>query len=281
MPQPLVDAPSFALAEGWGWYLYGITRRTRPGLAALGVGPGLDGGKPVQALAYREVAAVVSPVRLAELGPEAVRAHLQDMAWLEAMVRGHERVAELVQQDHGILPARFGCVYGRADEVIAALERTYDTLAEQLDRLHGCDEWGVHAYADRAIVERRVADEAPAVRQFKEELAAARPGRAYFLQHKLADLLAAATEQALSDLAQACYDHLSRLAVASQVGPRAGTVRVQAEILRAAFLVSRPQVKVFIEEVRFFAEAHAGLRCQYSGPWPPYSFARIEEGGNR
>jgi hypothetical protein len=43
--------------------------------------------------------------------------------------------------------------------------------------------------------------------------------------------------------------------------------------LRAAFLVSRDGQHAFLERMRTFAEARAGLRWEYSGPWPPYSFA--------
>ncbi len=114
------------------------------------------------------------------------------------------------------------------------------------------------------------------MQQLQQELAAARPGRAYFLQRKLADELVAVTEQALNDLAQAGYDRLARCAVAGQVSPparSAGDANGEIEILRAAFLVRRPSLDTFLAEVRSFAESQKGLRCESSGPWPPYSFA--------
>ncbi len=276
---------------GWGWYLYGITHGTGPGGAELAGGPGLDGGLPVQLLPHGQLIAIVSPVRLDELGAEAIRSRLQDMAWLEAMVRGHERVVETVQRARGILPARFGCVYVDTQALAEALERTHDDLIARLEGLAGCDEWGIRLYANRQAFQERVSAENAAVRQIEAELATAQPGRAYFLRRKLSDVLAKATEEALDAVAQADYDHLSRYAVAghispphtrAEVGPSRGLhpARGDVEILRAAFLVRRSGTDRFVEEAGRFAEGHAGLRCEYSGPWPPYSFASIDGGGH-
>lgn len=223
--------------------------------------------------------AVVSPVSLAEFEPEVVQARARDTAWLEAMVRGHERVVEAVQRERGVLPARFGCVYATAAELAAALERSQVALLAHLQRLEGCDEWGIRLYADRSVVRQRVAAEQPAIRQLQQELAGARPGRAYFLQRKLADALAAASEQAVDDLAQTAYDRLASWAVAGQVTARANARQAldgEAEILRAAFLVQRAGLGCFEAEVQRFAESRAGLRCECSGPWPPYSFAAVD-----
>jgi hypothetical protein len=67
-------------------------------------------------------------------------------------------------------------------------------------------------------------------------------------------------------------------AVAGQVNP-VGPVADAAgevEILRAAFLVARDGAERFEAEVRSAADASEGLRCECSGPWPPYSFAAVD-----
>jgi hypothetical protein len=279
------DTRAAVVVNDRGWYLYGITRlgdtgpkrgRGDRGEAEPTIGPQMNDGERVQVLACGDLAAVVRSVSLAEFGAEALRARLHDAAWLEAVVRSHNEVIAAIHQEQAILPSKFGCVYARAEDLTTALLQAHDALLAQLERLEGCDELGVHIYADRQAIQRRVVAEHPTMRQLQQELATASPGRAYFLKRKLTDEVARATEQVLSELAQAGYDHLVRRAVAGQANPTArpaGEGSGEKEILRAAFLVPRLSLDRFVAEVRSFAESQEGLRCESSGPWPPYSFA--------
>jgi deferrochelatase/peroxidase EfeB len=146
--------------------------------------------------------------------------------------------------------------------------------------VEGCDEWAVHVYAHRPTIERRVIAEQPRLQQLQQEVAAGHPGHAYFLQHELDEERAAAIDQALRELAQAAYERLARWAVDSRVAPPARstpTAHGEVEILRAAFLVRRANAETFLAEVRSCLEGRDGMRCEYSGPWAPYSFAEPTE----
>lgn len=264
-----------------GWYLYGVTRRSKPGERWELEESGLD-GKPVQMLPNGNLVAIVSPMPVDELGIEALRTRIQNATsapgWLEQIVRAHERVVEAVQRARGILPAKFGCVYATVEDLKTALEHDRDTLLARLKQLKGCDEWGVKLFADLLAIRRIASEENPMARQLRQELAIARPGRAYFLQRKLVEVLDAATDQHVDDLAQACYDHLARSVGTGQMTPPSktpGTSMPEVEIMRAAFLVPRVGVDVFVKEIHRFAESRDGLRCEYSGPWPPYSFVAL------
>ena len=285
------NQPASVTGDG-SLYLYGITRLAAWGdrrlssssgaqtNAELGVDLRVHEGDPVQLLISGDLAAVVRPASLTEFGAEAVRERLHDAAWLEAMARSHHEVIAAIHREQAILPAKFGCVYAGAEDLRTALEQTHDALVAQLERLEDCDEWAVHIYADRPTIQRCVDAEHPTIQRLHQELVSARPGRAYFLQRKLADEIAVATDQALSDLAQTGYDHLVRYAVAGQVSPPARPAdgpNDEIEILRAAFLLQRVSREPFVAELGRFAESQVGLRCEYSGPWPPYSFAGLTE----
>ena len=274
------DAITSSPAGGWGWYLYGIMQPCRAGEPQPAIGAGLDGRAPVEMLRCGDLAAVVSRVPLAELGAEAVRVRLQDATWLEAMVRGHQRVVEAVHRQRTILPAKFGNVYASLEELLAAVEQTHDMLLARIEQLEGCDEWGVRLYARYPTIRQRVTMEDTQVQRLQQDLATTSPGRAYLLQRKLAAMLDTTTEQVLSDLAQAGYDQLARYAIAGHIGhqpdARRGS-RDEVELLRAAFLVSRSTASAFAEGIRRFTEGEEGLRCEYSGPWSPYSFVAAEE----
>jgi hypothetical protein len=211
-----------------------------------------------------------------EFTDEALRERLRDPVSLEETARAHNQVIATIHNQQAILPAKFGGVYAHLEDVRMALEPAHDALLAQLDRLEGCDEWAVHVYADRATVQRRVTVENPSIRQLREDLRTARPGRAYFLERKLATELAAATDQALDELAQAGYDRLVQSAQAGQISPSSRSAlgdNAEVELLRAAFLVHRRGTDAFMRAVESFAADQAGVRCEQSGPWPPYSFA--------
>ena len=278
------DAPA---AEEWGWYLYGITRRgalaTTPpergngarGTADVARDLGGDEGEPVQVLDCGALAAIVRRVPLAQFSEEALRARHDDTAWFAAMAHRHNQVIAALHQQQAILPAKFGSIYARAQDVQRAVAEAQEALLAQLQRVQGCDEWAVHVYADRPAVARRITAEHPTIHQLQHDLAVAPPGRAYFLQHKLDEERAAATEQALRELAQAAYDRLARWAVAGRVTPPARSTpeaHGESEILRAAFLVRGAHADPFLAALRSCVAGRDGVRCDYSGPWAPYSF---------
>jgi hypothetical protein len=280
-------------ADEWGWYLYGITRRgalatTQPersngarGTAVLALNLGRDDGEPVQVLDCGALAAIVRRVPLAQFSAEALRTRHDDTAWFADMAHRHNQVIAALHQQQAILPAKFGSIYARAEDVQTAVAEAQEALLAQLERVEGCDEWAVHVYANHPAIAQRVAAEHQRLHQLQHELATASPGRAYFLQRELDEERAAATEQALRELGQAAYDRLARWAVAGRVTPPARSTpdaHGEIEILRAAFLVRRANADTFLAEVRSCVEGHDGVHCEYSGPWAPYSFAvPIEE----
>jgi hypothetical protein len=197
------------------------------------------------------------------------------------MAHRHNQVIAALHQLQAVLPAKFGSVYARAEDVQRAVAEAQEALLAQLERVEGCDEWAVHMYADHPTIAQRLAAEHPTVQRLQHELASAPPGRAYFLQRELDEKRAAAVEEVLRELPQAAYEHLVRWAVDSRVTqPTRSTPNAQGEIevLRAAFLVRRAQADTFLTELRSYVQGRDGVHCEYSGPWAPYSFAvPIEE----
>jgi hypothetical protein len=272
-----------------GWYFYGVTRRGP--LAAMleeadsqypvGASSICDSSHaaPLQLLEFSRLAAVVRPVRLADFTLVALRTRLQNASALEASVRSHNHVIEAIHAEQGILPAKFGMVYTHAEDVVSALRTAHDTLLRRLGRLQGCDEWAIHLFADGAVARKRISTTDAAIQRLHNERAAASPGRAYFLEQQLRDELDAATERALSTLAQRAFERMASYVVAGQVNPLtdAPDPAGEVEILRAAFLVRRGSAQSFAAEARSIVETHDELRCDASGPWPPYSFAAWDD----
>lgn len=261
-PSPAADGD-----VGRGWYLYGITRR-----AALG--SELTDAAQLEGIGVSELVGLVRSVSLADFTPAVLQERLSNASELEAMVRDHNRVIEAIHSHQTILPAKFGMVYADRSHIESALRAAHDTLLSQLERLDGCDEWAVHVYADRTLVRTRLSSGNPAIQRLREQSAGARPGRAYFLERQLAGELDAATERSLAELGQLVFDRLAAVSPAAAVGTADGTTEGgEVEILRAAFLVARAAAEQFESELGMAEDASVGLRCAWTGPWPPYSFA--------
>jgi hypothetical protein len=253
-----------------GWYLYGIVHD--PGSEVLDTG--ISGADAPQLLRHGDLAAVAAPVPLAEYEPEVLRLRLRDPVWVEAAVRRHHEVVTRIHSARIILPAKFGSVYASVDDVLLALEREHEELRARLAALTDCDEWSVHVYAtSRQAVDRMTARDT-ALARLEQDMATAPPGRAYFLRRKLDEARARATERGLTELAEAAHERLSAQAVASEVAVSerrgAATADDEIEILRAAYLVQRPRLPAFVAELEDLARA---VREEWTGPWPPYSFA--------
>jgi hypothetical protein len=258
-----------------GWYFYGIT--TVGSLAATLLREGerrLPGDAvPLQLLVHSGIAAVVRPVLLDDFAPAAMNDRMKDDTLLEDMVRRHNDVVEAIHARQAILPSQFGVVYTSADDVVSALCAAHDTLLQQLHRLQGCDEWAVHLYADEPVVRQRVSETSP-IRELREAMAVARPGRAYFLEQQLRDALRDATEREFSARAHIVFDRLASYAVDGFVSPVSSSVHLpdEVEILRASFLIARDVVESFKSELHRISDNGDGVRCELTGPWPLYSF---------
>jgi hypothetical protein len=278
-------APEAAENGARGWYFYGITLcglhaailADAQGAAQLAGDSAADAA--VGLIECGDLVAVVRPVLLGDFSVAVLQERLRSVSELERMVRSHNRVIEAIHEHRAILPAKFGSVYANSDNVVTALQSGYDSLLRQLHNLEGCDEWAVHLYADRAVVRERISMQDLTIRRLQEERAAARPGRAYFLERQIRDELEVATQQALVTLAQDAFDRLVGYAVAGQLdvpGPGVDSAD-DVEILRAAFLVERDSAEQFEQEMRDGDDGGEGLRWDHSGPWPPYSFAIVDE----
>jgi hypothetical protein len=268
-----------------GWYFYGITKR-QPLAAVLAdshdesafgldAADGSNDAAPLQLLEFSGVVAVVRAVRLADFTPAVVEERLRNASELETMVRSHHRVIEAIHAQQPILPAKFGMVFPHARDILLVLRSAHEPVSRQLERLTACDEWAIHLYADPAVVRKRVSSTDTKIARLRQEFAEARPGRLWFLERQLREVVDTATHDAFGTLAQKTFDRLTACAASGQIGSSArdASASGEVEILGASFLVKRDALEKFMDEVHNCTDATEGLRCESTGPWPPYSFA--------
>jgi Gas vesicle synthesis protein GvpL/GvpF len=152
----------------------------------------------------------------------------------------HEEVVEGLMEERDLLPVRFGTLIDDEDAAARAVAERRDELAARLDRVRGAVELAVRAYPRQAEQEEPVRGES---------------GRDYMR-----------AKARRTEAARVLHEPLAAIARDSVVQPG-------LELLRAAYLVDRDAVDLFVAQVRRLQRAHEGIRVFCTGPWPPYSFA--------
>jgi len=265
---------------GTGLYVYGVVDRTE--LAGLPE-DGVAAGYPVTLLPYRDLAAVVSAVPLAEWGEEPLKANLGNMAWLEASVRSHQAVLDTVLPLASLIPMKFATVYLAPAGVEAFLTEHYAAFLALLGELRGRQEWGLKLYCDDALLAARIAEISPEVARLRAEIASKPKGAAYLLARKLQEVSDQEGERIEMAVADRTHTALSRCSAAAGLNPLQSseiTGRSERMLLNAAYLVDVTAFDAFqsaLAEVAAGYSSH-GFQFELSGPWPAYNFAALPAG---
>ena len=266
-----MNAPAEASeATELAWYVYGVVDPDAVAPAAGGVEGDVD------VVRQGEVAALVSRVALAEYGDEAVRARLEDPAWLEAKARAHEAVLSAALRGGAVVPFRFLTLYRDEADLRAFLDTRGGALREVLERLRGKVELGVKAFVDADALTRALTEEDSGL----QEPAGAPPGRSYLLRRQRERALADRAANFRAECARACHARLAELAeeaVANPPQPRELSGREEEMLLNGAYLVPAGDERV-PEAVAALGDEYGryGVSLDLTGPWPPFNFVPRE-----
>jgi hypothetical protein len=239
-----------------GQYLYGFT----DGAYRLeGECRGLADA-PLRKISFADVAAIVSEHPVEKLA--LLRRHLEP----------HHRAVREMSRQTTFLPATFGHISEGEAEIVALLEANRPAIRCELDRLAGRAEMGLKLMwdvdnifeffvnLDRGLRQcrDRVFGKSRASMQEKLELGA-------FFEKRLQQERERRTAQILAAL-RPVY-----------VEVRENPVTDEKMVLHAAFLIERARESEFEQAVYQAASLFdSHFAVDYSGPWPPYSFVRLQ-----
>ncbi|MCA6093259.1 GvpL/GvpF family gas vesicle protein [Streptomyces sp. SCA3-4] len=224
-------------------------------------------GSPVTLVRSGEVAAAVSPVPEADFSQSALKAHLEDLDWLEPTARAHHSVVESLAAHTTVLPLRLATVYLDDLRVAEMLHEGHPVFAASLARLSGHAEWGVKVYVDAAAAPPPPAAAPPD---------APDAGRAYLRQRRH-------QHQTRRDAWRLAEEVVRRIDAETR-GLAAGRARHRPQqgrlaeasgenVANDAYLVPHDLAEEFRRRVHRAAEGSPGVRVDITGPWAPYSFA--------
>jgi hypothetical protein len=251
-------------------YLYAICRDLPA--AAIGELTGVN-GEPVRPVRNGDLVAIVGAVSAIQFGEQALRDNLEDLGWVEAVVRAHHAVAEAVAVSAPTAPARAATVFRDDDRVLTILRDREAELHRLLGQLAGHREWGVKVYA---LPSATSGDDLH--RTAPGETAS--PGTAYLLGRKAQQDRRHQAAQRLADQVDGIDSSLAACAVATRhhrpQNPRL-TGESGAMMLNAAYLVAAGQTARFTAAADRLAGELTGARLTVTGPWPAYSFATLPD----
>ncbi|MGH2936859.1 MAG: GvpL/GvpF family gas vesicle protein [Solirubrobacterales bacterium] len=269
-PHPLAEhARSTATAH----YVYGVVP------AGVTLPPDLIGVEPtapVERVEEGGLAALVSQVPLAEFDEDALRANLNDVAWLEEKARAHEAVLEAALARTGVVPLRLCTVFADEVQVRAMLVREQRVLDDALERLQGRAEWGVKAYADRGAVEREALRQSADDEEEADELSA---GTAYMKRRRAEARAREEVEEIADAWARAIHARLAGITTEALLNPlqRPELSGHEGEMfLNGVYLVSDAEAPAFRAAVGGLVEEfdRRGVEIDLTGPWPAYNFVK-------
>ncbi|MFJ5642239.1 GvpL/GvpF family gas vesicle protein [Streptomyces sp. NPDC093223] len=262
-------------------YVYAVLRPAEGLDAALGALAGVAGAPvrlvpPGATAAADAPVAAVSAVPAQEFREDALRRHLEDLSWLEAVARAHHGVIEAAAARTTVLPLRLATVYLDDDRVAAVLREQADAFSRALRRLAGRLEWGVKIYVE-SRPDARGADETVAAGAAE----GVGPGRAYLRarhsQRHARDESYRAARQA-ADRVEAIGRALAADHARHRVQQGELAVGGGENVVNDAYLLSRETAADFRSQVLGAVRDLPGVRVDVTGPWAPYSFTAPPDG---
>ena len=254
-------------------YVYAVARDpVRPDAEAV------DGSRNYGAVTRSGVAAIYTPVPREEYSQEAIDRRVQDLEWLGAIGYRHQNAVSSLMKETAIVPLRAFTLFSSTDALEKFLDESAPQLERILERLDGKQEWTLRIEFDPerwndALV-RRVAS----LRDIQQQSESAGSGKAFLLRKKLEEERKRASKVAEEELvAEIEKEVLGKLQCESVAETRQ---QRDGGFPQINVLINRDEDAVLQELHSSLADRYAGdgVTLSVSGPWPPYTFARIDRG---
>jgi hypothetical protein len=245
-------------------YVYGVLHAPKP--PRLGRAPkGLVGTGALRLVdAGGGYHLVVATAPLDRYGSEIIDAKLRDLKWVAERAAAHEAVVEHASKLGTLVPMKLFTMFLSDQRAIAHVTAKKKTLDRIVQRIQGCEEWGV-----RVMLDETEAAQAEIARS-------ARPtsGASFLLQKKEQRDVRATVAQRAAEAADAMFDEVEALAKRAVRRSAPNRELAGRVLLDAVFLVPRERSKMLASTVGAIAKdvARDGVHVRLTGPWPAYSF---------
>jgi hypothetical protein len=239
-------------------YIYGIVAESKPMRFSF---PGI-GDAEVYTINHDGIAAIISDTQLQEIDPTRKNVH------------AHTVVQDELLKEYTLLPMGFGMIAASEDEVQRLLEKNYQGLVGELNRLTGKIEVEVKVFWDREAIIKELQGENEQLTKLKSKISTALSStEAQYLLIKAGKLVERAVTDWKTNYAELVYTTLKKLSHDTKLNNPTGI----KNLLNASFLIEKSREYVFKEEVyKLDSEFQGKVNFRYVGPLPPYNFIKLE-----
>jgi hypothetical protein len=235
-------------------YIYGLVS------ADTELPPNLDGLGPsgrVSTIAHERIAAIVSDVPTDR--PLGTRDDLI----------AHERVLDTIAERSAVLPMRFAAVVDDKGLVQELLAPHQERFVEALARVDGLVQFTLKGRYDQDPVLREIAEADEEIMALRESVRDLPEDASYYDRIRLGELVVNAMKQRREADGRRVLERLQPFATDVSIRSMAQP----DEVVNAAFLVAKDQVKQFDDAVEEIGRDLAGrVRFRLIGPLAPYDF---------
>lgn len=271
--------------KGKALYLY-CMREKSPHLPVPSM-KGIDGKGKVFSLPFRQLEAIVSNLSLKEFATDQIQKKAQeDLGWIKEKAVIHERVIEEAMRKDGkiisVVPMRFGTIFRNKTKLEESLDKDYPKIKQALERARDNQEWSVKVYLEN---ERKLRQKVKArnavIKEKQEEMDSLPEGMAFFVEEEIGGLISKEVGKELNIQLDNLFEDLKSHAaesVKNKILTKELTGRKEPMVLNAAYLIPENKVEPFKEKAATLNRKirQTGLYLEYSGPWPAFNFATLE-----
>jgi Gas vesicle synthesis protein GvpL/GvpF len=251
-------------------YVYAVVER-RPSARKVARLPSMPHGDAPRIVALDDdVSVIVADVPASTYAAAALEARLGDLDWVAKCGAAHHSVADVLADSYVVLPFRLFTIFSTEQKALTTLRKARPRIRRALARVKGRKEWVLRIGRPARLQAGLPTD----ARHKNTERAKVGTD---FLRAK-ADARKQEAERAarVKNDAVAVFETLRELADESTLRPVEPGTNL---LVDAAFLVGTGRTSRFQQALK---RAAAGLLrdgCQVSltGPWPPYSFASVDD----
>jgi len=253
-------------------YVYAVTRD-----AVTPDAEGVDGIQRFGVATVADIHAVFTSVSATEFSQDVIDRRAGDLEWLGAIGYRHQAVMMDLMKKTAIVPLRAFTLFSSEEALRSYLTDQRELLSKSLERLGGKQEWTLRIELEPAKWSEALTGRVFSLSDLQNEIAAASPGKAFLLRKKLDDEKKRAShvaeDELVGEIEQAVLAKLGCETIAESRQHREGAFP------QINVLLNRDEESV-LQELRDELTAryqHEGVTLALSGPWPPYTFATMNE----
>ena len=271
-----------------GYYLYAVSKVDVLQLAASlsadrGSEPceltGIHFDHDLEQVTCKKLTAIISEVPLSEFGQEELRQNINNLEWLERTARKHDRIIRNLSLVTSIVPVRFATVFRSKTGIEQFIEQHCKQLDALLESIDGCWEVGVTLAFDRDEILKKLKETDQQMKQLSEKIDRSQAGTAYLFKKRLELMLNekfnSFVEQELEQ-SKAILKKWSKVVKeeqSSQIATNGSPLLVKLSCLTHVSDIE--QLRATIESMQATSTL-GGKSVHLSGPWPPYSFSKLD-----